>query len=320
VSSSTSSSERLPAPIAPAPPRPRRALAIAGALLLVFVVVELGTARLLIPASKDLQRFDRYPARARALVAAPGKHVALLGNSATEDGVDLGLLERSLSASLSQPFVVDAFLADSAEIRTVYWMAERQLFRQGLAPELLLVTYFNHGVDDAGELDVGRLARFLTRPSDWAEVFRVDVTQLDERVDWILSSYSAVFATRNRIKERILELIPGYKDSYRQVNAVNFAHQMATVGTVTHRGLERFVRKVRGRGVQVCFVAYPTQKVYPIPDEVRRTVDAAGMLFLDLRRVDGLRPEHYADEIHLNEQGRPIYTQALARALTAVWH
>ena len=70
-------------------------------------------------------------------------------------------------------------------------------------------------------------------------------------------------------------------------------------------------------------MAYPTLidgpgLPYELPPELLATLRAAGTPFIDLRRVPTLRPDLYADEVHLNEAGRTPYSQALGEALLRV--
>jgi hypothetical protein len=321
MSSSTSSSERAERP-AGRPPRRPRALAVGLTTLLVLGAIELMTRLWLIPASKDLSRFEGYPARARLLVSRPGARVALIGNSATEEGVDPRLFASALSELMDAPVSAELFVADSAEIGTMYWMVHSAFWRQGLKPDLLVVTFFDRGLEDGAPLDVGRLARFFTERADVHDLFSLDLPRFDERAEWLVSSYSAAFAARRRLKERVLTLLPGYKSALGRVNQVNFEHDQSgrfAPADLPHEGLRRFVERALENHVQVCFVAYPKQDHYEVAPEARRIIADAGMLFLDLRDLPALAPEHYRDNIHLNEKGRPIYTKALARALDAAW-
>jgi hypothetical protein len=285
--------------------------------------LELATRLWLVPASRDLNRLGSYPARARALMQAPGARVALVGNSATERGIDPPGLARALGRRLNRQISVEAFVADSAEIRTMYWMVERAFGKQRLRPDLVIVNFFDRNLEDGAPLDVGRLGSLLTGPVDWGELFRLDVRRPEERADLVLSWASAAYAARHRIKERVLTLLPGYKSALGRINEVNFEHDKRgrfAPANVPHEALRRFVARARASGVRVCFVAYPKQDRYQVADEARRIIADAGMLFLDLRGLDELRPEHYADNIHLNDAGRLIFTESLARALAAIWH
>jgi hypothetical protein len=315
MSSSTSSSDGA---------RRRRALALGGGLFGLLAAVEVVTRVFLFDASKDLRRFVRYPAEARALAGAPGLRVALVGNSTTDAGIDPRLLGDLLTARLGQPVRDAAFVADGAGIGLDTWMVDREFWKQGLAPDLFVVTYYGHDIEDGERMDVGRLAQFFVGRADWPAVFDFDLPRLEQRADLILSSAWATFAVRDRIKERVLDLIPGYQKTISEVNAANFHHDQLfdverEVRPRTHEALRRFVGRARQAGASICFVAYPSLMAYEISPEAREIVADAGYLFLDLRQI-GLGPEHYADNIHVNAAGQQIFTHRLADALAEVWH
>jgi hypothetical protein len=325
MNSSVSSSESLQ-PSAVLPPR-RRWWArggglVAAAIGALLLLVEAAARLWLIPASKDLSRFPGYPPEARALAATPGLHVALIGNSATERGVDPEQLARVLSERLQQPVHAAMFVGDSAEICTWYWMVERIFFAQRIRPDLVVINFFDRNLEDGAPLDIGRLAQTLTGPRDWPELFRLDVPRLDDRIELVFSSFSAAFATRRRIKDRVLTALPGYRTALGRINEVNWEHDRRgrfAPADLPHDALRRFVARARQLGLSICFVAYPKEDAYQVSGEARRIVEEAGMMFLDLRRTPRLDAAAYADNIHLNEIGRPRYTDALARALAGIF-
>ena len=66
------------------------------ALLFVVVVLlafELVTRLVLFPASKDIVRFASYDAKAAALTETHALRVAIVGNSAAEEGIDQARVE-----------------------------------------------------------------------------------------------------------------------------------------------------------------------------------------------------------------------------------
>lgn len=324
MSSSTSSSDI-------APGGRFRAARIALMLLAAIALLEGVTREQLVPASKDLGRFQTYAARARSLVAAPASRIALIGNSTTERGVQLDVLRREWQSRTGAPLSVDMFVADGSAVNTWYWMVAHDFWKQNLEPDLLIATYYGSQLADANVMEIGRIAQFFTDADDRSELFAHDLTTLEQRVDYLLSSQSQMFAARDRIRERTLGLIPGYAAFTTATNAVNFQHERrrhlgAGAPTYTYRALHRFVERARREGLQVCFVAFPMRSKnpgtvpYELEPEVLDAITAAGMLHLDLRRMEGLSSTTmYEDDVHLNAVGRPIYTRKLAEELAKVW-
>ena len=86
-------------------------------------ILEVLTRVLFYPASKDFVRFAEYPARAESLVRQTGRSVALIGNSATEEGVDLATVTADLERLGLGRVHLDMFVADASEVTTWRYMA-----------------------------------------------------------------------------------------------------------------------------------------------------------------------------------------------------
>jgi hypothetical protein len=315
MNSSTSSSEPL---------IDRRVLL---GVLLVLAALELFTRVRLFDMSKDFRRFRGYDARAAALMRAPGPRIALFGNSATDRGVDRATLERAL-AGAGMPATTALFVADQSRVDTWRFMLERYLARPGRRPELVVITFYEDDLADGNRVEIGRLAQFFTTVRDWPEVFAVDLPNAGDRVDFVLSSFWATYAAADRIRERLLEtLVPGFQGYSQSINEVAYRHQQrraaeppASPRPPTYAALDRLLARAASAGLRLCFVAYPTRvdgdgQPYQLPPDLLDRLRRAAAAFVDLRRLPVLRPELYADEVHLTEAGRIPYSQALGRAL-----
>ncbi|MCS6912537.1 MAG: hypothetical protein RMK29_04395 [Myxococcales bacterium] len=313
MNSSTSSSNRGG--------RHRRCLLALGVLAASLLLLEIFTRTWLFSASKDFRRFATYDERARRLVESDGFRVALVGNSATDRGVDAAVFREALQHAIGHSIATDLFVADRSRINTWHFILERYFFSQGRQPDLVLLTFYENDLEDGNPIEIGRLAQFFTTVRDWPEVFRLDLPDLNQRAEFLLASVWATFAARERIKERALgALIPGYKPFAEHVNDVNYRHQAAQAGPVRSgslRALRRLIDRAQQTGVRLCFVAYPTipSQPYEVNPSVVALIRASGMDYLDLRRTTVLPARLYADEVHLSEQGRPIFSRLLADAL-----
>jgi hypothetical protein len=299
---------------------------VALGVLLMVVALEVFTRVRLFSMSKDFRRFRGYDARAAALVARGGTRVALIGNSATDRGVDVVTLERALAGD-GQRVHADLFVADQSRVNTWRYMLESYFARAQRRPDLVVVTFYEDELADGNPVEIGRLAQFFTTVRDWPEVFRVDLPAPGDRVEFVLSSVWATFAASERIRERLLDaVVPDFRDYTARANQIAFVHRRAAAGRAsgprTYRALGGLLQRAAETGQHLCFVAYPTLAEpgavpYPIPPELPVMLHEAGAGFIDLRRTPGLRPDLYADEVHLTEEGRVPYSAALGQALAA---
>jgi hypothetical protein len=310
----------LPTATRHASPGARRWALIVGMLVAALLALEVLTRWKLFDASKDLSRFGTYPERARALSAASGKRVAFVGNSLTERGVDAEQFA-PLAGVTS-----DLFVADGSHVNTWYWMIERHFWKPGLKPDLIVMNFYETGLEDGKSIELGRLAQFFVGPADWSQVFENDVTELEPRVELVLSSFWATYAVRDRIKDRTLGLIPGYKRYTERMNDINFRHETKQMRApnvpATRHALARLCERAKEKGTPLLFVAFPSlgeqKPAYDVPRATTELIEKHGHRYLDLRVVSQLKPEHYADAVHLTPEGRAIYTRYLAEQLEGV--
>lgn len=327
MSSSTSSSDPDAAGSA-APARPSRAWRIAGCVAVVLLGLELVTRFVLLPRSKDISRFSTYDARAEELVKAPGAgpRIALIGNSSTDRGIEVDLLEEALAAEGFPGAMVDKFVADSSHINEWYYLIRRYFLDRGLVPDLFVVTFYNASLEADRSFEVGRLARYFTKPKDWPEVFSHDVTSLPDRVSFLLSNASAAYAGSGRIQERTLKaIVPDYQDfatrlTEQSLRDARYKEQGEGSQARGHDAMTRLLAALRARDARVVFNAFPSHPPegitpYVVDPTTLKMIAEAGQGYQDLRPLSALTPNLYEDDIHLLPEGRPVYCKALAKEL-----
>lgn len=291
-------------------------------LVLFFGCVELFTRVCLFRLSKDISRFQLYPERARRLAGMPGLTTAFVGNSATEKGVDVHEFEQVCGIPTPGTVHADVFSADASGITTWYYMINRYFWSRNITPRLVVLPFFGGCLDDAEDGDIGRLAQFFTTPKDWTEVLTTDLPAPAARGEYVTSSIWASYATRGRLKERVLGLlVRDYKGFESRLNAANITptgaqSQPRAPQHTTYKALTRFLRVAASHGTHVCFVAFPRASAHgaePVDSVAIDCIRRAGMSYIDLRDVKELNGDCYLDDIHLNARGRLLFTRRLAK-------
>lgn len=294
---------------------------VIGGVLLFFLLMEVFTRTKLMRMSKDLVRFADYPAQAAALAQDSGVRVAFVGNSAVERGIDPVIVT---AASEGLPFHQAIFLAHGSHINTWHYMLNRYFWTPGNHADLIVITFYERNMEDGHPDDIGRMAQFFTTSRDWGEVLQTDLPEFSHRTEFLLSSFWATYAVRDRLKERILGAItPDYKEFTQKVNSLSFHQEVKPQEksqAASYCVLQRLLDTAKRNRTRLCFVAFPTYEPsrsgsYSLAPEMLRLIRDANMDFLDLRMVAGLTPKHYADDIHLTPEGAKIYTHALMSQL-----
>jgi hypothetical protein len=304
----------------------RIALLIAAALLLL----EWGTRESRVPGTSDLIRYRAFPEQARALVSSPATSIAFVGNSVT-DRLRAADLQDEWQSLTGAPLRAEKFVAYYSNLATWYRMSAQYFWKPGLKPDLIVVTYYEgNGLADSELLDVGNLALFFTDGDDRASLFEYDLDTLEQRADYLISSKSEAFAARDRMRDRTLNFIPGYRSFAADINGRNFEFERrkarnSTRPAPTFDALRRFLAGARQAGIEVCFVAFPSRPRndgpvhYIIEPKAIEMIAEAGMLHLDMRVMNELSADMYQDNVHLNVHGQPIYTRRFAQELSKVW-
>ena len=321
MSSSTSSSEQLPR---------GRGWRIALLVMAALALIEWGTRAEVTPGTADLARYREFPEKARKLVAAPAPRIVFIGDSVA-DRVQPEVFADEWRRLTGKNPSVEKFIAYYSNISTWSRIYAQYFWKQHLAADVVVITLHENTVfADAEALDVGNLALFFTGPEDRDSLFQNELTSLAHRADYLLSSASHAFAARDRIRVRVLNLIPGYRDFATETNELNFEFQKRQFDpdpapSKTYHALESLLAHASAAGVKICFVAFPMRpgpngrKSYIISPTAIDRVHDSGMFFLDLRDMDVLTADMYSDNVHLNGKGQPVYSRKLARELHRIW-
>ena len=319
MSSSTSSSEAIGAAIA----APGRATRIALVLLLVLGGVEVLTRLKLVRMSKEFEQFRSYPRLAAELAHRSGVRVALVGASIVHEDIDPALLADRLRAATRVPAHAESFSADHSFVNTWYFMLNHDFWRPGNRVDLVVIPFVGPSLYDHNEIEIGRLARFFTSVEDWPEVLGTDLATTAERADFLLSNFWASWGARERMQELVFtRLFPNYKAYAREQQNLFLAQQFANPRRARRArslvALERLLRTAREHATPLCFVVFPTQRAdwngQPYA-EARRLIEASGADYIDLRGGGDVDTSIFADLVHMNVDGRALYTRMLADAV-----
>jgi hypothetical protein len=295
-------------------------------LLAVFVLLEVFTRMVLFQLSKDFVRFQTYKARADTLAKQPGLKLAFFGNSATEEAIDPALLENALKRDGVNQVSMELFLADGSEISTWRSMINHYFWKRSNIPNVIVITFFGNNLDDAANIELGRLAQFFTDVGDWPDLFGIDLRRSEQCIEFLLSSAWATYAARDRIKQRVLNLVvPNYRIYEQTLHDLNrrYVQQtpppQVTENPVTHRVLQSLLDRAREQGVKVFLVEFPmSMSQYKVSPEIQKIVRSSGADYIDMRDLIDLQPVHYRDEIHLNASGKLVYTKKFAEILISM--
>jgi len=271
--------------------------------------------------TKEYDQFHSYPRLAAELAHRNGLRIALVGASIVHEDIDTTRLTERVRAATRIPAHTASFSADHSFVNTWYYMLMHDFWRPGNRVDLVVIPFVGPSLYDHNEMEIGRLARYFTTVDDWPEVLRTDLATTAERADFLLSSFWTSWAARDRMQElTFTHLLPNYKAFAREQQNLVFAEVFTRRAHKARSlvALDRLLRTAREHDTRLCFVVFPTQRAdwngQPYAD-ARRLIEASGTEYVDLRSGD-VDTSIFADLVHMNVDGRALYTGLLADALT----
>jgi hypothetical protein len=282
-------------------------------VVLVLAVCELGIRAIEKRLSVDL----RTPAISRKLAEGEGQRVLVLGNSLVRDNVNTDVLEEELRAQGVGPIHIERVYLLNTIINDWYYAFKHHFVDTGRTPDVLVLC-FSHGHLEDSTLQRSVVARYYSGARDLPEIFSEDVKSFDGRVEFLLSAWSASFTYRTNVQRRILDsMVPHYRESVVRINNTlrdeTIKHTVYPEPTYVRFG--KLLRLAASKGVRVIVVAVPLQSYYPLNPGVRSTSEAAGVILIDTRTVEGLSKDSFIDGMHLNPDGATLYSRFLAHRL-----
>ena len=300
----------------------RRFASIAAMFAICFLAIEYVVRTRLLPASKDLSRLEPYASRAKELGRQKGVRIAIIGNSATEHGVDPRTFQQRLQTLGVSPVAADVFPVDGANVVDCYYVLNHYFWRDGIKPDLIILLFHFSNLLSEESGDVGRLAHYLTKLDDWPDVFGQELAP-SWQVNFLLSTNWSSYAVRDRVRNRLLGTFMPYYESFSDTLSAEARERRSRRSsggpsgeTRPCRALERLLVRARREGTPILFVAFPARDTrYPLFDRELALIRQAGMTFVDMRSVDGVKPEMYRDSIHMLEPGKQLFSRRLADRL-----
>lgn len=267
--------------------------------------------------SLDVKHIQQIPAISQSLVAGKGERILFIGNSQVRAGIDPSVIEQELKARGVAPVHIERVFPDATSLPDWYRAFKHYFIGPARLPEVLVLCFSDIALQDNGDINPTRLGHYYSSAGEIPEILNQDVREFESRAELVLASLSFSFANRIRVRTRALNLIvPNYPDTAQRINRDMKSEKHAGANPQTsYTRLSRLIALAKEQGVRVIVVAMPQQKMYSLDPQIRATVEGMGMSFLDCRKVDGIGPTSFADEIHLAGAGALTYSRFLGREL-----
>lgn len=290
-------------------------LKVTAAIVLVLSAVELGMRAIDDKLSLDLKHINAIPSSVAELDRQPAPHIVFLGNSLTRVSILLKVITEVWPAAPSMARIHP----DDTTLLDWHYIYQRYLGQAQSHPNLIVVSFVGSQLDDNQALHLDRLGAHFAGFQFAREAFKHDVRETGDRVEFMLASVFHAMANRERVQDRVLASIPGYKELAKAINRSVRAKADKPApqsGARSYTRLLRFLAAASACGDKVLFVAIPLPSSYKIADELRAAIRDGGANLIDMQGVEPLTGSDFPDGYHMSEEAAPRFTRSLGRVMT----
>ena len=272
-----------------------------------------------LPASAEHKSITAVPDDTRAMAASEGTRFLVIGNSLAIHGFDPKTFREGISSDRRGPIHVQVAAFRGSGTAEWYRVFKHFFADTGQLPDVLILPMQTRSAHDI-KPTIERLVHF-SAVSDVPDVFANELRSFGDRIEFLHSRIFASFASREKIRGGLFQrLIPRYhtieKAAHRLAAATAKAKSNGKKGEPTYADFIRLLHLARSSGVRVICVLIPTGSAYALDDKTRGIIDSQGAVLLDLRNAKGVTvPHHFADGVHLTEEGARLFTRAMTVSL-----
>jgi hypothetical protein len=244
--------------------------------------------------------------------------VLWLGNSITDDGVDLPLADSLFEEGLRGSTAMYAVHPDGSGIAEWTHIASNAFFDRGSVPNVLVIPFAWNLLSDQSAVEAERIGRwYLFGPSDWLEFLRFDAGGFETGARAVLANASAAFGNRDRVRTRVLGHLPGYQAMAESLSKGGESSATPVAAHHTYDRLARIATAARAARTRLVVVAMPVRAPYDLDPALLAILSSVDIGFIDARHVDGLSEQDFRDQMHLLPPGARIVTRRVAQELLA---
>jgi len=272
----------------------------------------------------DRAHIAEFPEISDRLDASPAPRILFLGNSLMRHGVVLDEVRAELARLGIEKCTVERVVPVGTDVTDWIYIYKRFFSNPGRTPDIVVIGFVrHHTVDLKPPKRLRRLGRHFLDLADAPDCFARDVPNFDDRAALLLSRYWATFGDQLIYRERVLSsVLPGFKASEKRLNRILSRRKEALAArsgrdapAPTFERMRRLAEMFKETGAHGIFAAMPLPHIWEPYPQVERTIEDAGMTYIDARKIDGVGPDDFPDGYHMGEKAKVIYSRFIAAEL-----
>ena len=271
----------------------------------VLFVLEI-TLRMMEPyISLDLKHYRDIPSIINNVAKAHNTKILFMGNSLTRRGIDRNELKAAFpNATIGLVYPDDTFATDW------YWIYKNQVEHRIPNLDYLFILFAPANLYDWRHKRTTvliRMARFA-HTTQLKTIITREHLDFNQSLQLVLAHFLDLFALKERIQRRILNIIPNYSKTIRKINELHKAQlnrHMSNNKKHRMKDIIELIRSATSHKTTVIMIAAPLVHKYKVPTRLVKFIKRTPHAFLvDANRMDNIDASDFrADQYHLNDKG-----------------
>ena len=263
--------------------------------------------------SKDLlhySKMDTIISNITSITSQDKEKYLFLGNSLTRHGIIPSIIE-------TQSSQIEMIYPDDTTIIEWYWISKSKITPQHAINNLVL-SYAGHQLEDKN-LEDQQLIRIASviQTNELLEVYKFETLTINQFITLLLSKASLIYALRERINRRVLDLLPHYRNTASTINKhlKNTTHSSSATVRPSYKHLQQLIQLCHKHKIDLTIVALPLPAQYPLDKYIQELDHQNIITLIDARNIKTINKEDYLDGYHLNPSGAKKLSSYLTKKL-----
>ena len=246
--------------------------------------------------------------------------LVFLGNSLTNNAIDLNLIESSINSINNQTIQALKITPDGTALADWYCIYQNKIHSGSNHPSTIAIGFAWGLLSDQQPINPTRLGGFFCNADDISHLDDTGLTNHREILRFLAGSMSHVYVNREAIRNKVLEsLIPHYKTITQNINQQeNDNHNTVQdeKNQYTYSLLTKLINSIKSTGNKVILIAMPVIEPYHLDDKLLEATNNLNVPLLDLRNTRAISNDMFKDGIHLNSIGGTKFSIQLAKLIS----
>jgi len=278
-------------------------------VVIVILIIEI-ILRVIEPKiSKDIVHYNQMDKIVKSL--DDEKNILFLGNSLTRHGINKHVFQSNL-----KDFKIGLIYPDDTTIIEWFWIFTTKI-KKNKEIKKLIIPFAPGQLDDRilNTENLNKLSR-LVPTSYLIELINKENLSFNQSFTLILSHFSVLYGSKEKIQRRVLDILPFYRESIQKINNTLKKNNVATKAMPTNRHLFELINSAMKQNMKLIFVEVPLPSKYKTKDNIINIFKKfSNIKFITNDNFQDIKENDFLDGYHLNEKGSLKFSKKLLKVI-----